>query len=117
MAIVAVMSLISCATDKASAPGHYEIVTFQLVAGTQPEAFISVNKEVENFLSAQPGFLNRSIGKVNDSVWIDVLSWRLKSDFEKAFEKSASDEAIIEMSKMINEATYNFFSFEPSLSH
>jgi len=104
--------LLSCAPQKSSQPGHYEVITYQLNNGIAARDYLAINSKVEHFLIAQPGFLNRGIGQINDSVWIDVLTWRTKSDFEKAFEKSASDEAIIAMTKMINEATYQIFSFE-----
>lgn len=115
IAVVAVMMWAACSPKGNETVGHYEVITFQLHPQFQPEQFLSINKEVEGFLKSQQGFLNRSIGQINDSVWVDVLGWRSKTDFEKAFENSASDQNIIEMSKMINETSYQILSFEPIL--
>lgn len=115
MAVVAIMMWVGCSPKRTETAGHYEILTFQLHPQFQPEQFLSINKEVERFLKSQQGFQSRSIGQINDSVWIDILSWRSKMDFEKAFENSASDQAIMEMSKMIKETSYQILSFEPIL--
>jgi len=115
IAVVAVMMWAAYSPKGNETVGHYEVITFQLHPQFQPEQFLSINKEVEGFLKSQQGFLTRSIGQINDSVWVDVLGWRSKTDFEKAFENSASDQTIIEMSKMINETSYQILSFEPIL--
>lgn len=115
MAVMAILMWVGCSPNGNETAGHYEILTFQLHPQFQPEQFLSVNKEVESFLKSQQGFLSRSIGQINDSVWVDILGWRSKMDFEKAFENSSSDKAIMEMSKMINETSYQILSFEPIL--
>lgn len=115
MAVMAIILWVECSPKRDETVGHYEIITFQLHPQFQPEQFLSVNKEVVGFLKSQQGFLIRSIGQINDSVWVDVLGWRSKMDFEKAFENSASDPAIIEMSKMIKETSYQILSFETIL--
>ncbi len=110
---VTVAFLIACTPDQLRHPGHYEIVTYRLKDGVTASDYLSTGPKVEVFLKSQPGFFHRGAGQVNDSIWIDVLTWRSKSDFEKAFEKSAEDPAIIEMTKMIDESTYQIYSFSP----
>lgn len=81
---------------------HIEIMTFRLNSHTSDDDFTTINKEVNAFLEKQTGFVSREIGKVNDSIWIDVLRWQSARHFEEAYTKSADDEAVKRMSAMID---------------
>lgn len=104
---------LSCEVGSETPPGHYEAMTYQLKAGRSSKDYLSVNRKVEIFLKDQPGFIRRDLGQLNDSVWVDVLTWRSRTDFETAYAKSAEVNSIQQMSQMIDEKSYHVFSFDP----
>ena len=87
---------------------HVEAMSFRLKTPSSVSEFAQVNKEVEEFLSAQPGFVSRQLGKVNDST--------SKADFERAFAASGANASVIKMSEMIEMESVQPFSFEPIVS-
>lgn len=53
-----------------------EIVTFRLIAGTEPPAFLQAARATEPLLRAQPGFLRRRLTCDADGLWTDHVEWR-----------------------------------------
>lgn len=105
--------IFSCTNEKDSTPGHYEAMTYQLRANASPQDYLSINKKVEVFLKNQPGFIGRNIGQLNDSVWVDISTWKSKKDFETAYQKSEQVNSVRQMSEMIDESSFYIFSFDP----
>jgi heme-degrading monooxygenase HmoA len=53
-----------------------ESVTFELVEGTQDEAFVSAVARSNKFLESCPGFLGRQVSKSRDAkLWLDLVYW------------------------------------------
>lgn len=113
--LLTVVSVLMSCQSNSTTPGHYELVSFMVKPGVERQQFIDVNERVNKFLIKQPGFISRGLGQLNDSVWVDALTWRSKADYEAAFQKSTSDSAIVAMSTMIRETGAQVWSFEPAL--
>jgi hypothetical protein len=86
-------------------------MTFRLTKQSLDQDFALINKEVNTFLQKQPGFISRELGKFNDSTWIDVLRWESVKHFEDAYAKSTEDQAVKDMSAMIDFNTVVPLSF------
>ena len=63
-----------------------EIVEFRLGRGTGA-AFVAANQPLNEWLKAQPGFVNRQLAERDDGSYIDVLIWSSRSDAEAAASK------------------------------
>lgn len=53
-----------------------EIVTFRLIPGTAPAAFLVTARATEAPLRAQAGFLRRRLTHGDDGLWTDFVEWR-----------------------------------------
>lgn len=53
-----------------------EVVTFRLVAGADPAAFLAAARATEGPLRAQPGFLRRRLVLGAEGQWTDWVEWR-----------------------------------------
>lgn len=53
-----------------------EVVTFRLVAGSEPAAFLEAARATEAPLRGQPGFLRRRLVLGADGQWTDWVEWR-----------------------------------------
>ena len=53
-----------------------EVVTFRLVAGTDPDTFLAAARATEGPLRAQPGFVRRRLVQGADGQWTDWVEWR-----------------------------------------
>jgi hypothetical protein len=56
-------------------PAILELVTFRLVPGTDPDAFLAANDAIDAFLGAQPGFVGRTLAQDGDGTWVDTVHW------------------------------------------
>ena len=62
-------------------PYAIELVNYQLVDGTDTEAFLSICRQVgEEFTADQPGFLHREIGQSDDGTWLIAATWKSADD-------------------------------------
>jgi hypothetical protein len=52
-----------------------EIVTFRLIPGSDPQAFLSAARTTEMPVSAQPGFIRRSLSRDETGLWTDYVEW------------------------------------------
>ncbi len=52
-----------------------EIVTFQAGSSITPEAMLAASSGIKPWLSAQPGFIRRSLAMTDDGRWIDCVTW------------------------------------------
>ncbi len=64
-----------------------EVVTWRAVEGTSDTKMREHALAMTPILKTMPGFIDRSLGKTDDGVWVDVLRWRSRADFENAGEK------------------------------
>jgi hypothetical protein len=110
--LVASLCILSSCTTTETKVQHVEIMTFRLTNKGLDQDFDLVNKEVNSFLQRQSGFISRELGKCNDSTWIDVLRWESIKHYEDAYAKSAEDQAVKDMSAMIDFSTVVPLSFD-----
>lgn len=52
-----------------------EIVTFRLTPETDPVAFLTAARATEGPVSAQPGFIRRSLSRDDTGLWTDYVEW------------------------------------------
>ncbi|WP_299687094.1 hypothetical protein [uncultured Tateyamaria sp.] len=52
-----------------------EIVTFRLVEGTDPAAFVAAAKAMGPFLRGTGAFVRRTLSVDNDGLWTDHILW------------------------------------------
>ncbi|MEL7115101.1 MAG: hypothetical protein AAGP08_05835 [Pseudomonadota bacterium] len=62
-------------------PTIAEIVTFPLIAGTDPGAFVTAARATDPVVQAQPGFVARHLSQGPDGRWTDYVLW---ADMEPA---------------------------------
>ncbi|WP_020409917.1 antibiotic biosynthesis monooxygenase family protein [Hahella ganghwensis] len=54
-----------------------EMVTFKLLAGTTEQDFLAANEGIQQFVKQQPGFLYRSLCKLDgEEEWTDIVYWQ-----------------------------------------
>ena len=64
-----------------------EVAPFQLSTGTtEAELQAASSKLQEEFLSKQPGYLQRDLLKKSDREYIDIVHWASKADAQKAMQ-------------------------------
>jgi len=52
-----------------------EIVRFGLVAGVTPRDLVEAARGAETWLTAQPGFVGRRLGRCDEDTWVDWVEW------------------------------------------
>lgn len=72
---------------------------FKLVSGTEESAFIGASQAMDKLLLDQPGFVYRSLAKLDGDLWQDIVYW---ADARSAAEAE---------SLMSNEVTQRMVSF------
>lgn|GEM_PF-1634878 len=116
MLILAVAGMMSCGSPKPAETAYVELLHFTVNEEVSDSAFAAVNAEVNQFLTKQPGFISRSLGKSNDTLWVDVLRWNSKEHFERAFKLSGENAAVQSMGGMINSSSMQSLSFDELLT-
>jgi hypothetical protein len=61
-----------------------EIVMFQATEGTSDEALIAAAVAMNTWLTAQPGFIARRVGKAANGNWLDSVEWASADAAEQA---------------------------------
>jgi hypothetical protein len=62
--------------DRVQPGAVVESVTFELVEGTNEEAFASAVAQSNKFLRSCPGFLGRMVSRGRDAkLWLDIVYW------------------------------------------
>lgn len=56
-------------------PTIAEIVTFTLIAGADPAAFLDAARATDPIVQAQPGFVARQLSQGSDGRWTDYVLW------------------------------------------
>jgi hypothetical protein len=57
-------------------PTIAEIVTFTLIAGADPAAFLEAARATDPLVQAQPGFVARQLSQGPDGRWTDYVLWQ-----------------------------------------
>lgn len=70
-----------------------EVVTFRLVPGADPAAFVSAARATEAPVRAQPGFLRRRLVQGPDGRWTDWVEWRDAASAEAAAQAMMAEPA------------------------
>ena len=52
-----------------------EIVGFRPMPGVVPADLVEAAREAETWLKAQPGFVERRLGRSDDQTWFDWVEW------------------------------------------
>ncbi len=55
--------------------GIAEIVTFTLIAGSDPVAFLEAAKGTDVFVQSQAGFVRRHLSQNENGMWTDYVLW------------------------------------------
>ncbi len=79
-----------------------EAVTFNLVAGGDPSAFVAANGKVNEWLRKQPGFLTRELSRLEDGSWLDIVHWKSTNDAKQAAERIMAELGDCECMRMID---------------
>lgn len=83
---------------------NIEIVEFRLARGTGA-AFVAANRPLNDWLSAQPGFVSRQLAEREDGSYIDILIWSSRSDAEAAAGKVMAEFGEADAMTMIDPAS------------
>ncbi|MFZ3087814.1 MAG: hypothetical protein WA123_07090 [Methylotenera sp.] len=79
-----------------------EVVTYKLVAGSDPTAFVTANGKVNEWLKKQPGFMTRELSYLYDDSWLDIVHWESADNAKQAAEKFMAELGDCECMAMIN---------------
>lgn len=52
-----------------------EVVTFKLVAGTDPQAFVAAARGIEPYLRGTGAVISRTLSVDADGIWTDYIVW------------------------------------------
>lgn len=78
-----------------------EAVTYKLVDGTFPSAFVAANGKVNEWMRKQPGFLKRELSRLEDDSWLDIVHWESAAEAKQAGEKFMTELSDCECMSMI----------------
>ena len=79
-----------------------EAVTYKLVVGTVPSAFVAANGKVNEWMRKQPGFLKRELSRLEDDSWLDIAHWKSAAEAKQAGEKFMAELRECECMSMID---------------
>lgn len=79
-----------------------EIVTFRLIEGTDPEAFVTAARAIEPMLVDTGHVLGRTLSKDEDGVWTDHVTWTSMAAAMAAAEAIMSNPAAAPMMQLID---------------
>ena len=78
-----------------------EIVRIRPKTGVEVQHWLEVMDEVQSeFLEKQPGYLRRSLWRLDDESWVDLVEWRSREEADSAMEKSMDCEAVKKIGDM-----------------
>lgn len=83
-------------------PTVAEIVTFTLLAGSDPTAFIEAARATDTIVQAQPGFVSRHLSQGPDGRWTDYVVWADLNAAEAAAQAVMTAPAFAVFSGMID---------------
>lgn len=90
-----------------------EIVNFKVKDGVSTEAFLKASADMEkSFVSKQVGFIKRTLGKGEDSKWVDVVYWETMENATKVAEATMESPVCAPMFGMIDEVSIKMSHFE-----
>lgn len=119
------LALASCNTNSSSteaiantpAPLRFtEIQTYQLKPGVQLDEFLSAANNVNGFLDAQPGFIDRVLS-VSDSGIVEVAHWKDAAAFAAAQAKAFEDDRALFFFGFIEETSLKPYFGKENLVH
>lgn len=84
-----------------------ELTTFKL-NNFSIQQFIEANKEVDEFLKRQIGFISRSIFELEKGIIYDLLLWESAEDGTSAMHKLMTELSDSVVHDMINQGTVNW---------
>lgn len=61
-----------------------ELVRFSLVNGSTKSDFLVSNREVEAWVTQQPGFISRQLCLSEEGIWSDIVLWDSKENAKLA---------------------------------
>lgn len=82
-----------------------EIVTFCLVRGASFADFVEANREVDAWLTLQPGFRSRRIADEGNACVLDILLWTSAASARTAMHKLMDELADSPVHALIDPAT------------
>ncbi len=78
-----------------------EIVTFRILPGTDPARFLAAAKATGPIVTAQPGFLRRTLSQDDSGLWTDHVEWADAGSAEAAAEVVMREPAFGAFAEMI----------------
>ena len=86
--------------------GVVELVRFRLVAGTDDDAFMQIDKRFETqFAYRQPGFVRRMLLRADDGAWVSHVLWSDRSHADAAWALYATDAHAVARNTVIDMTT------------
>ena len=83
-----------------------EILAFNLVDGSDEEAFVLADKRVQaEFAYQQPGLLRRTTARSAGGGWMVIDLWRSEEDADAADARWAADPATAEFMSFVDRST------------
>jgi hypothetical protein len=86
--------------------GYIEMTSFKLNKGVAEADFLAVTKQMQtDFLSAQTGFVKRTMCVSADGVWTDIVSWTDQNSHENAMKIAETSEKVMPFMSKIDFAS------------
>lgn len=79
-----------------------EIVTFRLVAGTTPDAFLTAAQAIEPMLKATGHVISRTLSCDEDNLWTDHITWTSMAAATSTANAMMADPVAAPMMQMID---------------
>ncbi|MFK7838197.1 MAG: hypothetical protein AB8B60_18455 [Sulfitobacter sp.] len=79
-----------------------EIVTFRLLEGTDPAAFVAAARAIEPLLRLSSEVLSRTLSKAEDGTWTDHITWTSMAAAKATAEKMMAAPEAGPMMQMID---------------
>jgi hypothetical protein len=93
-----------------------EMTTFQLVDGLTGADFVAANKDIDDYLRAQPGFRWRRITQDAHGTITDIVAWDSSSDAQRSASGIMTEMAHSAVHATIDQGTVDF-RIVPVLQH
>lgn len=78
------------------------VYQFSLADNTQEDEFLSVSAKSDTFLKKQKGFQYRSLSKIDDNSWLDIVYWSDLASAQQANAAFEKDEDCKRFMSMLN---------------
>lgn len=108
------IGLAACQSQKGKATAYSatakvtEVATYDFKVGISDAEALQYAQSVNDFLTSNEGFVQRTCSRTPDGKWIDIILWKSMSDAEAAAARAAETEVCLTFFSKMDEKTSTY---------